>query len=174
MRERPQSSNGFTIAPPEIQCMACTVPGYAATVLSAVAEKRRALWRKLRKAEKIMFFREKKGSYVSRVLIKVKINRRRENMFPYTVHNGPGICPRCDGAGLPQEPRKGGAVGNATSAPRSNNDEAQLFVWQSESCPPETYKRAKEPFHSNIFKCTTYVCRSKMFCTSVVQTTCMA
>ena len=51
----------FTMAPPEIQCMACTVPGYAATVLSAVAEKRRAL----RSAEN-MFFREKTGSYVSR------------------------------------------------------------------------------------------------------------
>ena len=53
----------FTMAPPEIQCMACTVPGYAATVLSAVAEKRRALARA--NAEN-MFFREKKGSYVSR------------------------------------------------------------------------------------------------------------
>ena len=65
-RERPQSSDGFTMAPPEIQCMACTVPGYAATVLSAVAEKRRALRSAERRSAENMIFREKKGSYVSR------------------------------------------------------------------------------------------------------------
>lgn len=58
-REGPQSSDGFTMAPPEIQCMACTVPGYAATVLSAVAEKRRALWRNLLRRAEIMLWQKK-------------------------------------------------------------------------------------------------------------------